>query len=90
MAAEGGALTLGGVSQCPTYLSGAGKQEVQAEFRKQIQVFVEADLDFLLCEVLCDPPAIFCVLIGWFLCLSAMQPTSQFFTPPALLLFIHS
>lgn len=50
VAAEGGALTLGGVSQCPTYLSGAGKQEVQAEFRKQIQVFVEADLDFLLCE----------------------------------------
>lgn len=52
VAAEGDALTLGGVSQCPTYLSGAGKEQVQAEFRKQIQVFVEADLDFLLCEVL--------------------------------------
>jgi len=50
VAAEGDALTLGGISQCPTYLSGAGKAEVQAEFRKQIQVFVEADLDFLLCE----------------------------------------
>jgi len=50
VAAEGDALTLGGVSQCPTYLNGAGKAEVQAEFRKQIQVFVEADLDFLLCE----------------------------------------
>jgi betaine-homocysteine S-methyltransferase len=54
VAAEGDALTLGGVSQCPTYLSGAGKAEVQEEFRKQIKVFVESDLDFLLCEVM--PP----------------------------------
>jgi betaine-homocysteine S-methyltransferase len=51
VAAEGDALTLGGVSQCPTYLNGASKAEVQAKFLKQIQVFVEADLDFLLCEV---------------------------------------
>ena len=51
VAAEGGALTLGGVSQCPSYLTGKTKEEVQAEFRKQIKVFVEEDLDFLLCEV---------------------------------------
>ena len=51
VAGEGGALTLGGVCQCPTYLSGVGKEKVQEEFRKQIQVFVDADLDFLLCEV---------------------------------------
>ena len=51
VAAEGDALTLGGICQCPTYLSGAGKAKVQAEFEKQIQVFVDADLDFLLCEV---------------------------------------
>ena len=51
VAAEGDALTLGGICQCPTYLSGAGKEKVQAEFKKQIQVFVDADLDFLLCEV---------------------------------------
>ena len=50
VANEGGALTLGGVCQCPSYLSGKGKEAVQAEFRKQIQVFVENDLDFLLCE----------------------------------------
>ena len=50
--AEGGALTLGGVSQCPSYLTGKSKEEVQAEFRKQIKVFVEEDLDFLLCEVI--------------------------------------
>lgn len=52
VAAEGDALVLGGISQCPTYLTGAGKEVVQAEFRKQIEVFVEADLDFLLCEVI--------------------------------------
>jgi betaine-homocysteine S-methyltransferase len=51
VAAEGGALTLGGVSQCPSYLTGKTKEEVQAEFRKQVKVFVEEDLDFLLCEV---------------------------------------
>lgn len=50
VAAEGDALTLGGICQCPTYLSGAGKEKVQAEFEKQIQVFVDTDLDFLLCE----------------------------------------
>jgi len=50
VADEGGALTLGGICQCPTYLSNVGKEAVQEEFRKQIQVFVEAGLDFLLCE----------------------------------------
>jgi len=50
VAGEGDALTLGGICQCPTYLSGVGKESVQEEFRKQIQVFVDADLDFLLCE----------------------------------------
>ena len=51
VAAEGDALVLGGISQCPTYLSGGSKQAVQAEFRKQIKFFVEEGLDFLLCEV---------------------------------------
>ena len=51
VAEEGGALTLGGICQCPTYLNDVGKEAVQAEFRKQIQQFVEAGLDFLLCEV---------------------------------------
>lgn len=50
VADETGALTLGGICQCPTYLSGVGKEAVQEEFRKQINVFVEAGLDFLLCE----------------------------------------
>ena len=51
VAAEGDALVLGGISQCPTYLSGGSKEAVQAEFRKQIKFFVEEGLDFLLCEV---------------------------------------
>jgi len=50
VAAEGDALVLGGISQCPTYLSGGSKEAVQAEFRKQIKFFVEEGLDFLLCE----------------------------------------
>ena len=41
-------MTLGGICQCPTYLSDAGKEAVQKEFRNQIKVFVEAGLDFLL------------------------------------------
>ena len=51
VAAEGGALTLGGVCQTPSYLSGKTKAEVQEEFRKQMDVFVENKLDFVLCEV---------------------------------------
>merc|ERR1712183_651433 len=50
VADEGGALTLGGLSQCPSYLSGQPKEAVQAEFRKQTKVFVEEGMDFLLCE----------------------------------------
>ena len=51
VAAEGDALVLGGISQCPSYLSGMDKESVQAEFRKQVNVFVAENLDFLLCEV---------------------------------------
>jgi betaine-homocysteine S-methyltransferase len=50
VAAEGDALTLGGLCQCPSYLSGIGKAAVQAEFKKQTDVFVAKKLDFLLCE----------------------------------------
>ena len=51
VAAEGDALVLGGLSQCPSYLSGKGKEAVQKEFKKQIDVFVDTGMDFLLCEV---------------------------------------
>ena len=51
VADEGGALTLGGISQCPSYLSGMSKADVQKEFKKQIDIFVSEGIDFLLCEV---------------------------------------
>ena len=51
VAKEGDALVLGGLSQCPSYLSGHGKESVQKEFKKQIDVFVDTGMDFLLCEV---------------------------------------
>jgi len=50
VADEGGALTLGGICQCPSYLTGKTKDEVQAEFKKQVKVFEETGMDFLLCE----------------------------------------
>ena len=50
VADEGGALTLGGICQCPSYLTGKTKDQVQAEFKKQLKVFEETGMDFLLCE----------------------------------------
>merc|ERR1739838_1169144 len=50
VANEGDGLVLGGLSQCPSYLSGKGKEAVQKEFKKQIDVFVDTGMDFLLCE----------------------------------------
>ena len=50
VAAEGDALTLGSLSQTPSYLAGKPKAIVQNEFRKQVQVFMKADLDFVLAE----------------------------------------
>merc|ERR1712227_365862 len=50
VAGEGDALVLGGICQCPSYLSGIEKDQVQAQYRRQIKVFVEEKIDFLLCE----------------------------------------
>lgn len=52
MAAEGDALVLGGLSQTPSYLSGLGKAKVQEEFQKQVDVFVEKDVDFVIGEAI--------------------------------------
>jgi len=51
VASEGDALVAGGICQTPSYLSGKDKTPVQQEFRKQVEVFVENDLDFIICEV---------------------------------------
>ena len=51
VASEGDALVAGSVSQTPTFLSGLGKEKTQAEFKKQVDVFVENKVDFLIAEV---------------------------------------
>jgi len=51
VASEGeGIFVAGGVSQTPSYLSGKSKTEVQAEFRKQLKVFTDNKVDFMICE----------------------------------------
>lgn len=50
VANEGDALVAGGVCQTPAYLSGLGKAAVQAQLKKQLDCFVEQNVDFLICE----------------------------------------
>ncbi|KAK7072807.1 hypothetical protein SK128_028195 [Halocaridina rubra] len=50
VAEEGDALVAGGLSQTPTYLSGLGKTNTQKEFQRQVDVFVENKVDFLIAE----------------------------------------
>lgn len=51
MADEGDALVAGGVSQTPSYLSCKSEDEVKAIFKKQMDVFVQKNVDFLIAEV---------------------------------------
>ncbi|NWU53990.1 BHMT1 methyltransferase, partial [Dromas ardeola] len=50
VANEGDALVAGGVSQTPSYLSCKDKAEVKAAFRKQLEVFMKKNVDFLIAE----------------------------------------
>ncbi|XP_068608842.1 betaine--homocysteine S-methyltransferase 1-like [Brachionichthys hirsutus] len=50
VASEGGALVAGGVSQTPAYLSCKSEDEVKAIFKKQLDVFVKKEVDFLIAE----------------------------------------
>lgn len=52
VANEGSALVAGGVSQTPAYLSCKSEEEVKAIFKKQLEVFVKKDVDFLIAEVI--------------------------------------
>ena len=52
VANEGDALVAGNICQTPSYMSGLGKEAVQKEFQKQIEVFVKNDVDFLIGEVI--------------------------------------
>lgn len=51
VANEGDALVAGGVSQTPSYLSCKSKADVKAIFRKQLDVFIKKNVDFLIAEV---------------------------------------
>uniref|UniRef100_A0A3Q2ZHT7 Betaine--homocysteine S-methyltransferase 1 n=1 Tax=Kryptolebias marmoratus TaxID=37003 RepID=A0A3Q2ZHT7_KRYMA len=50
VANEGDALVAGGVSQTPSYLSCKSETEVKATFKKQLDVFIKKNVDFLIAE----------------------------------------
>ncbi|KAL7854245.1 hypothetical protein AOLI_G00210890 [Acnodon oligacanthus] len=50
VANEGDALVAGGVSQTPSYLSCKSESEVKATFKKQMDVFIKKNVDFLIAE----------------------------------------
>lgn len=51
VANEGDALVAGGVSQTPSYLSCKSEKDVKAIFKKQLDVFIKKNVDFLIAEV---------------------------------------
>jgi len=51
VANEGDALVAGGVCQTPSYLSCKSEKEVKAILKKQLDVFIKKDVDFLIAEV---------------------------------------
>lgn len=51
VASKGHALVAGNISQVPSYLAGLGKEAVQKEFKKQTDIFVKNDVDFLIGEL---------------------------------------
>ena len=51
VANEGDALVAGGITQTPAYLSCKSETEVKALFKKQTDVFVKKNVDFLIAEV---------------------------------------
>ena len=51
VANKGDALVAGNISQVPSYLTGLGKEAVQKEFKKQTDIFIKHDVDFLIGEV---------------------------------------
>lgn len=51
VADEGDALVAGGITRCPVYVQGKGKVAVQAQIKKQLEVFVKNKVDFIIAEV---------------------------------------
>eukprot|EP00064_Thunnus_orientalis_P004071 superscaffoldBa00000359_g4082 len=50
VANEGDALVAGGVSQTPSYLSCKSETEVKGIFKKQLEVFIKKNVDFMIAE----------------------------------------
>ncbi|KAK7071311.1 hypothetical protein SK128_028295 [Halocaridina rubra] len=50
VANEGNALVAGGVTQSPSYTQGKGKDAVQSNIRDQVRVFLDNNVDFIICE----------------------------------------
>ncbi|TDH13016.1 hypothetical protein EPR50_G00052690 [Perca flavescens] len=50
VASEGDAMVAGGVCQTPSYLSCKSEIEVKAIFKKQLEVFMKKNVDFLIAE----------------------------------------
>ncbi|XP_077377446.1 betaine--homocysteine S-methyltransferase 1-like [Festucalex cinctus] len=50
VANEGDALVAGGVSQTPSYMSCKSEADVKAIFKKQLEVFMKKNVDFLIVE----------------------------------------
>ena len=51
VANEGDALVAGGVCQTPSYLSCKSETEVKGILKKQLDVFIKKNVDFLIAEV---------------------------------------
>lgn len=59
VANEGDALVAGGVSQTPSYLSCKSEKEVKDILKRQLDVFVKKNVDFLIAEVEPFPKCLF-------------------------------
>lgn len=51
VASEGDAMVAGGVCQTPSYLNCKSETEVKAVFKKQLDVYMKKNVDFLIAEV---------------------------------------
>lgn len=59
VANEGDALVAGGVCQTPSYLSCKSEKDVKDIFKRQLDVFVKKNVDFLIAEVQPFPQRLF-------------------------------
>lgn len=79
VANEGDALVAGGVCQTPSYLSCKSEKEVKDIFKKQLDVFMKKNVDFLIAEVEpflewppYPPPPPPCLTKRWWLCAAVL------------------